>query len=118
VDPSGLRFIWAPPGSGTVADLALSQSATLYTFNISVPGTYTLWLRTLALNADASNSFFGAIDGGSYRIYDVPPSSTWVWRKVETRYLAPGTHRLTLKHREQGTRLDKILLTLDPNYVP
>jgi len=46
-------------------------------------------------------------------------TSVWVWQKSSTSFnLNTGTNTITLKNRESGTQIDKLLITNDPNYVP
>jgi len=67
-----------------------------------------------------SNSFWVAVDGGPEWLFDTNASSAWVADSVSQRNgadpvlvdLATGEHELTFRVREDGTQLDRIVLTL------
>jgi len=90
-------------------------------FKVSVPeqGNYKLWLRTWWYDACA-NSFFVIVDdkpavvaGGdaTYR--------SWQWRDIKQPYaLTAGVHTIKVQNREDGARLDEILLANDDRWKP
>ena len=53
-------------------------------------------------------------------------SKEWIWDQVGDRkvsdpviyYLEPGEHSLIIKQREDGTKIDRILITNDLEFVP
>ena len=110
------KYIWAPNGSG-----GYSQ----YTFKVTSAGNYIVWGRVLAPDGD-SDSFFVSMDGKADSLWDVAPSSSWTWDKVNHRggadpvvyNLNSGTHTLLIKQRENGTKLDGIVITKDMNTTP
>jgi Bacterial Ig domain/Fibronectin type III domain len=61
-----------------------------------------------------------------YLLWELPASQTaasWVWDQAASDtapvfFLEAGTHTLTVKQRESGTKLDKLLLTNDTDLVP
>jgi len=51
------------------------------------------------------------------------PPQPWVWDQAASHttpvfYLDAGSHTLTLKQRESGTKLDKLIITNDLTLVP
>ena len=83
----------------------------------------------------ARDSFFVSVDGNEYALWDTQVSTTWVWDQVTYRdswdpvanqpvgyplivYLEAGEHSLIIKHREPLTKIDKILITNDMEYIP
>jgi hypothetical protein len=74
------------------------------------------------------------MDSGADALWDTKlgGKETWVWDRVSHRTgaapgegvtlmqyaLAAGTHTLQIKQRDDGTKLDKILITNDLNYIP
>ena len=94
-------------------------------------GTYHVWLRGYAPNAAGDSLHLGLTPA-------VLPSTTqlidgvtgfgprqWYWRKqtmdgeVATFEVDnPGRYTLYLWAREDGLKLDRILLTMDDNYIP
>ena len=105
------------------------NSAGAVTLTITVPleGAYYLWARVMGLSF-SSNSFYVAMDNSPEIHYEIPQFDgqwTWGWHQVRTdiqpdgRYLlGAGEHTLRFRAREADARLDAVLLTADPAYVP
>lgn len=106
------QFIDVPNGAG-------SGGEAVYTFQVPAAGTYTFWGRVQFINSN-DDSFFLSIDGGADEYYWAAAASGWQWRKHpgNTFTLSAGTHSLVVREREDGARLDKMLLTPDPAYTP
>ena len=111
-------YISVPNGAGR-------QGYAQYKFSISEPGEYLIWGRVLAANGE-DNSFFVSIDGGESSLWDTQISSNWIWDQVSDRngadpvvyFLDKGEHTLLIEQREDGTKIDKILITNDLKAVP
>ena len=98
-----------------------------YTFNIQQSGDYVVWGKIYHPDGN-SDSFFVSVDRGYESTWDFPRASrdNWEWDEVSDRYgydpiiytLAPGLHTLKIRFREEGARIDKILITNDMNFVP
>jgi hypothetical protein len=114
---SGRNSINAPPTNGIAT----------YTFNATTAGTYKVWGRTIAPSGN-DDSFWVQVDNGKwYKWNRIPVSTAWRWDDVHnddaggtpvTWNLAIGQHTLKVAYREDGTRLDRILITDDLNFVP
>jgi len=121
---SGKRFIEAPNGAGNAYNPENTVMAT-YTVTITRAGAYVLWGRVQARDR-RDNSFFVQTDESQDNMWEVEPGVTWHWDQVNDRFgpdpvmftLAPGVHTIRIKLREDGTKLDKILLTNDTHSVP
>ena len=97
------------------------------TFSFQVPesGEYVIWGKVNSASS-SRNSFFVSIDENEYALWDTELAKAWVWDQVANRnvadpvvvYLEAGEHILIVKHRETRTKLDKILLTNDMEFVP
>jgi hypothetical protein len=106
---------------------APSQNSGYVEFDFQVPtaGVYFVWCRVLARNK-RDNSFFVSIDNSGYALWEVTTSKSWIWDRVSDRggadpasiQLEAGVHRLFIMHREDGTKLDKVVITDDPAYIP
>ena len=110
------RYIYSQNGAGN--HYAASFIMASYRVNISLPGVYVLWGRVRATDGN-NNSFFVQIDNGLDHLWDVVPGDHWYWDKInDCRFsdpvmfnLSSGTHTINIKLREDGTELDKLLLT-------
>lgn len=91
-------------------------------FRFTVPrdAIYIFWARAMGPDG-GSNSFFVSLDGSLDANWGVPSPrrgkpASYVWHRVpglEGAPLRKGEHELLVKSREDGTRLDKILITTD-----
>ena len=111
-------YILVPNGGG-------SNGSTTYTFQVTSAGKYVVWGRVLAPNNN-DDSFFVSMDGGSNSLWATTTSTKWVWDKVSNRggadpvfyNLATGKHTLTIKQREDGTKLDCVVITMNSSSAP
>jgi hypothetical protein len=102
-----------------------SNGFAAYTFQVTSAGNYVVWGRVLAPNG-TSDSFYVAMDGGAESIWDTAISTKWVWKKVSHRggadpavyNLATGKHTLTIKQREDGTKIDCVVITMNSSSAP
>ena len=128
-DASAGKFIVYP--SSQSADATVT-----FNFEIKKPGTYYVWTRNI-WNGAQSASWDVRSDNNPFFIYDVfygNKSSVWAWDRVKERGVGGtadqplndpktfdfnlGQHKLVFRVRFAELRLDKILLTTDPAYVP
>ena len=132
--------IWLEPESGTVetpmvriadADASGARCVGVPTPNTTndtgkveihffVPqnGNYYLWVRYKAPD-NQSNSFYVKKNKGSYALVNLTVSTTWAWAKYATAFnFTKGGHSITLKNAEDGTLIDKVLLTTSATYTP
>ncbi len=104
----------------------LTDSPTLdYLIHFTTPGTYTLWARAYADNGDA-DSLHLALDQQPLRLSGFSPEA-WSWSNqamaqptypLTVTIESSGLHTLTVWMREDGLRLDRLLLTTDPTFIP
>ncbi len=121
------QYIEATPGSNSTGSPPSNGQAN-YTFNVSVPGTFKLWGRTIAPST-SDDSFWVQVDGGTWNRWNfITASSSWVWDDVhqedngtitELFYdLGVGSHTITVAYREDGAQLDRLMITDDLSFVP
>ena len=123
-DASNGRFIYVPDGTGNEYTPGSTIMAT-YTINILEPEVYFLWGRIKAPHEQA-NSFFIQMDNKPDNLWEVYIGDSWRWYQANHRgtvdpigfKLTKGIHTLRIKLREDGTKLDKLLLTNDAGFVP
>ncbi|HET6567949.1 MAG TPA: M56 family metallopeptidase [Rhodothermales bacterium] len=114
---AGRKSMEAPPQGGRLA----------YRFTATRSGLYVVWARVLAPD-DGSNSFWLRMDRGEWvRWNGIRNGKHWRWSTVrdadygmETMQfeLPAGAHTLELAYREDGIRLDRLLVTNDPLFRP
>lgn len=126
--------VFTGPSESWVDSTTFSQTGwTQLTFEAPVSGNYHVWCRVKA-PAESSDSFFVTMDGGAEEVFHVygtptPPDGTrtsdWVWRRFHLADSGPrvyslsqASHTLRFRVREQGTLLDRIVLSSDPAFVP
>jgi len=122
-DTSGKRYLYAPNGAGDLYEPGPIMAT--YTVTIVQEGTYFLWGR-LKISDKRDNSFFVQVDGGSDNLWEVEVGDHWHWDAVNDRLgedpvkftLAEGLHTIKIKLREDGTKLDKMMLTNDAGFIP
>jgi len=122
---SGGAFVSAPEGTARGG-----QGKVEFAVRVTQPGDYGVWARVRAPSG-RSNSFYVAVDGGDRIVFDTPgpgeqgvlPDWTWVplvrrghsgpWRYS----LAPGVHRFQFVNRQDGTELDRIVVTTEDTFA-
>ncbi len=99
------------------------EGSATFTFEAPADGVYTFWGRTMGLDGK-SDSFFVQLDDRDQQEWHVGRGRDGLeWRWVPVSTLAPtrleaGEHTLRIRSREDGTRLDTIIVTSDPFFTP
>lgn len=122
-DASGKKYIFSPEGAGDHYQPGLIMAT--YTVNITQADDYVLWGRVIAAS-EKDDTFFVQIDGGFYNTWNVEIGGSWHWDVVNNRgrvdpvifSLKEGRHTVKIVLREDGVKLDKMLLTNDLNCIP
>lgn len=98
-----------------------------YNFNVVSDTVYKIWIRTQAPTREDDSFWFKLDDNDWFPMNEVEPSTEWIWNEVHnsdsenvvvTYNLAEGHHTLTVAYREDGTLLDKFLITSDISFNP
>jgi hypothetical protein len=118
------QFIHTPNGKGSHYTPGETTGA-VYSVSILQPGEYVLWGRVQA-PTEGDNSFFVQVDDGFNNLWECNPGGKWHWDTVNNRgkadpvkfFLTEGIHTITLKVREDGTKLDQMVLTNDLSFIP
>ena len=115
-------YLEIPEGAGNPP----KRDAGKAVFKLDIPedGLYTLWCRVW-WEGECSNSFtVGFDDQPAFLFGEDATYKAWHWvkypvsRTVPHVKLAKGPHTLTFKNREDGVRLDQVLLSADKRFVP
>jgi hypothetical protein len=125
---SGGRFIYVPAGSD-------DGGKATYKFYVPENGEYVIWGRAIA-RSGSEDSFIIVVDDNKEITWDVFQSqyqSSWSWDQVSSRgqgrtanpeadpyevYLSQGIHTLQVKQMDEQGKLDKMIITKDPFFLP
>jgi hypothetical protein len=98
-----------------------------YIFNVAEAGSYKIWGRVRVASGE-TDSWYVRVDGGTwYQWNNIPIGTEWHWDDVHDTGamdavvefdLTAGQHTLNVARREEGSELDKILITDDADFVP
>jgi len=121
----GGLFIEAPESSGNILSPDGGAGTAVFQVNLSSAGTYAIWGLELSPGA-SSNSFWIQVNNGVWQNWTCyrRPGMAWTWDRVNGSVdpllfdLPAGQHTIRLQVREDGTRLDQLILSNDPNFVP
>ena len=123
-DASKGHYLYTPNGTGN--HYTPSHVMATYTVTIAQPGVYSMWGQVMVADK-RDNSFFMQVDDGPDYLWEIEPGKNWHWDQVNDHrnkldpvmfYLASGVHTIKMKVREDGTKLDRMLLTNDQTFVP
>ena len=119
-------YVWVAEGTGNYGSVSEGAGFAEYTFDLPEGGEYVIWGRQVS-NNDASDSFFVSVDGQPEMVWHTRPGGEdqWTWDAVSIRdaadpdyaaekkrfLLSAGRHTLRFSQREDGTKLDKLLIT-------
>jgi hypothetical protein len=122
----GEGYIAARPDTDRqfITDFTTTSPELHYTINFTDTGTYYVWLRGYAPNG-AGDSVYLGLDGPSANVLTGLTPRMWDWANTGTQsnpvtieITQPGLHTFHLWQREDGIRLDRILLTTNNQYTP
>jgi lysophospholipase L1-like esterase len=121
-------YMWVPNGVGNVMDPLRAGGTVSYTFEVPAAGDYVVWGRVMLDGTGGDDSFFVSMDSGPYALWDTRqgPTGQWGWDLVNNRGVADpvvyrleaGRHTLVVKQREDGAKLDRVMVTNDLGYAP
>jgi len=123
---SGGQFIEVLSGNNNTKS-APEDGHITYNFKIQTAGIYKVWGRVIAA-MDDENAFWVRMDHEKWiKWKNICVGCKWHWDEVHDNanndqvvkfYLTQGEHMLTFAYLLDQTRLDKILITNDLNYIP
>ncbi|UCG49319.1 MAG: hypothetical protein JSU94_05945, partial [Phycisphaerales bacterium] len=127
------NFMQVLPKTGQVADSNLEicspRLSYVVNFNAGGPQTYYLWLKGKAgdrLSDDVHYGIDGSAIGSSWcDCLKLPTSTAFGWQSLRgdgnrptLTILSGGRHTVDLWMRDSGVKIDRLLLTSDPGYIP
>ena len=125
---SGGAYVWTPGEAGSHGGGPGSVS---WQLDVKEPGSYRLWARVQAPTPDDDSFFVSAnagdfVKSGTRRAFVLPRTEwhlgqgrDWKWREFPVDVTLPkGPVVLTLHTREDGAKVDALLLTDDAAFQP
>ena len=127
---SGGSFVWLPDTHTTNDDGSVA-----FSLNVPQSGAYILWARVIAAST-GSDSFHVSINGAEQDVWHAlygEQNPAWTWDRVSAQgngsapapekdprvfALTAGVQEILFEGRERGTKLDRLLLTQDPDFIP
>lgn len=108
-----------------LTNFATTSPELQYTINFATPGTYYVWLRGYAPNGAGDSVHIGLDNEPTTTTLTGFAPRAWSWANgsdqgipITLEISQPGFHTLHLWQREDGLRLDRIVLTTDSTYNP
>lgn len=119
---SGAGFMQVLPDDGIhwVSDYATTAPELQYNVDFPTAGTYQIWFLTHA-DDGGDNSIHAGIDGtapASAENVTTGAGGSWTWASATLAIPSGGLHTLNLWAREDGLRLDQVILSNDPGFAP
>jgi len=131
-DASGNSYVYIPEGTGNSGDGAVDIA-----INVPYNDSYVIW-GCVTAPSKSDDSYYVFMDGDKDRIWDClyeldTLPNVWTWDQITERgtgtfdnpqydpavfTLNAGTHTIKFKNREDGVKLDRVLITNDFNFKP
>ncbi|MFW5798651.1 MAG: hypothetical protein ACOCXX_03250, partial [Planctomycetota bacterium] len=95
-------------------------SSLSYPFYVTTPGTYTIWMR-MWKPSDAFWCFNRQVNDtalGRFVLGRRQKTKVWYWEKMEAVELHRGNNIFFVQSLHGGKRLDKLVFSRDPDFVP
>jgi hypothetical protein len=86
-------------------------------FNVPSGGTWFFWYRMYG-DGGCCDSWFESVDGANSNRIFTSQQQLWEWVEGNSASLTAGLHAVTLGGAESRARVDRILITDDPDFVP
>jgi hypothetical protein len=120
-------------GGHYIATDTTDTGTATWTFSVPTAGNYFVWCRVLGPTGE-KDSFYVSPQGGNEDIYDDVEnwSPQWQWTRLNGRAGTPnpmtldprvvtlvqGTNTISFRGREKESKVDRIIITKDANFVP
>jgi alpha-glucuronidase len=118
-------FVVAGPNNGTNHKDTTNGAYLEFDVNFTSTGTHYIWVRMYGANGK-DDSLHAGLDSpttfGGAGFTNKSATWTWVGQAAATRATveipSSGVHTVRIWQREDGTRLDRVLITNDSSYTP
>ncbi len=119
---SGTSYMEALPNNGALLTAGASSPELQFTVNFSSTGTHYIWIRGYAFDGTEDSVSVG-LDGGSAVAVTLSIDNTWQWNNTiqgggvaMINVPTTGNHTVNVWMREDGMRLDRVLLTTSSTF--
>lgn len=117
---SGKAYLAVPEGAGKPPKVTTAKA--VIPFEVPRDGEYRLWCRVWWLDECGNSISMNVDEAKPFTFGQDTTYKRWHWVKAPPRLkqldLEKGTHTLTLHNREDGVRIDQILLTTSRRRIP
>ena len=117
---SGNAYMMVPDNGNKNGSTSTSSPILTFEVDFVKTGTHYLWVRQKSSN-HSDNSISPRLGSTLISEWNMPISSTsWVWSKLSNSFTvgSVGTQSFHVYMREDGTPIDKIILTSNNGYIP
>ena len=105
------RYVVVNGLNSTTTAPAGARAAIVFPFMVDSAATYNFVARLNCPTGD-DDSYWVKIDNGAFAtINSLTTGAGWQWMKLTNSVLSVGRHTLTIAYREDGAKLDKLLIT-------
>jgi hypothetical protein len=113
-DPSasGGKYVTIKSGmnSTRTAPKDTATNVIVIPFTIETSGFYNFLSRAIGPTAN-DDSYWVKVDDEPFASASGFAGTTWTWNRLTSHQLSVGQHKLTITYREDGAKMDKILIT-------
>jgi hypothetical protein len=88
-----------------------------YRVEFATAGPYNFWVRGWGAHGLQDSVYIG-LDGQVLKSLPYTQVGSWMWCARPVVIPSPGTHEVQIWMREAGARVDRLLLTADPQFSP
>jgi glycosidase len=122
---SGAGYMEGLPNDGTSGSANSTTPEMQFTVNFTSTGTHYIWVRGYAA-ASTDDSMFVGIDGASSVAWTLNQYNTWQWSNAQQGssnaptipVATTGNHTINLWMREDGLKIDRVILTTNASFSP
>jgi hypothetical protein len=128
---SGTGYMQALPDNGLTIDTNIETESPHLAYHLDFPkaGTYYLWVKAWADDRNAGTVHYGlngsaiSSDFSDCALFSADDLFAWRSARADAERPAvtvdsPGLHTVDIWMRKDGAKLDRLLLTTNPDYVP
>ena len=118
---SGTGYVTAHPDQKIKTGDSEYGPKMVYNISLSGLGTYHTWIRMSAPDGGGDSIHVGLNDEpltyGGFGM-STPPNGEWNWEYLAINVTATGTNQLEIWMREDGVRVDSLVITTNSEFVP